>query len=292
MSNQKKGKDKLLIAAGLVFLCTFCITGYLLLDYFIESYQQKNLNEQLAALQNGTGELSVVTELGNVEDEMQQRNESENQQTSDSRKENAKGANAKEVNVKEANVKEANVIEGGSLSEINSDYVMWLQILDTNIDYPVVQKDNFYYLNHDFMGAKSNHGTIFLDENCGVEDRFLLLHGHHMKDGTMFGGLVNYKKADFRKEHTTLNLNWEMYNETYEIFAGALIDLQASQRFYYEELPQSEEEVKDYLKKLQEASFWYEEVEGDEGARFVVLSTCDYGADEQRLIIVAVEQKM
>ena len=45
--------------------------------------------------------------------------------------------------------------------ERNEDYVAYLYIPDTEIEYPVVQRNNSYYLNHNFYGEKNAHGTIF-----------------------------------------------------------------------------------------------------------------------------------
>lgn len=85
--------------------------------------------------------------------------------------------------------------------EKNEDYVAYLYIPDTEIEYPVVQRNNSYYLNHNFYGEKNAHGTIFLDENCSTEDPVLLLHGHHMKDGTMFGSLKQYRDKEIGRAH-------------------------------------------------------------------------------------------
>ena len=91
--------------------------------------------------------------------------------------------------------------------EKNEDYVAYLYIPDTEIEYPVVQRNNSYYLNHNFYGEKNAHGTIFLDESCSTEDPVLLLHGHHMKDGTMFGSLKQYRDKEFRQAHSEIFLD-------------------------------------------------------------------------------------
>ena len=76
----------------------------------------------------------------------------------------------------------------------NRDLVGWLR-MEGILDLPVVYKDNKYYLMHDFYKNKSAAGTLFLDENHPFRENAqnLLLHGHNMKDGTMFGRLVQYE---------------------------------------------------------------------------------------------------
>ena len=56
------------------------------------------------------------------------------------------------------------------LREMNNDYKMWLQIENTDINYPVVQtSDNEYYLNHNFQGEDNISGTIFVDYQNDIE---------------------------------------------------------------------------------------------------------------------------
>ena len=66
------------------------------------------------------------------------------------------------------------------LREMNPDYIAWLTVPDTEIYYPVVKRDNSYYLYHDFMQQSNSHGAIFMDESCSRDDGVILLHGHHM----------------------------------------------------------------------------------------------------------------
>lgn len=277
MNNKKRRGDMILLIAGSICLIVFVTTGCLLLNYWYESYKQAKLNLQLAELKHGKSGSALYVEAEPI--------------TTSGMKPVDK-TEVPEVEVwqphREEPQQQENVLD---LTEMNSDYVMWIQIADTVVDYPVVHRDNSYYLKHDFYGKKSNHGTIFLDENCDSTGNILLLHGHHMKDGTMFGGLKNYKKEEFRNDHKELTLDRIGRVETYEIFAAALIDLLTSERFCYEELPDGEEETRIYLQQLKEAAFWYEEPQWEEDKQLVILSTCDYGTKEQRMIVVAIEKK-
>ncbi len=288
MNKKNRRGDIVLFVAGILCLIVFTITTILLLNYWYESWQQEKLNRQLESLKYGTASdaMYVMAEpIVPPSTENAQWNTSQGAQLSMGEQQSS--GTAEQSAEDRENQQEALL----RLADINPDYVMWLSIEDTEVDYPVVQRDNSFYLKHDFYGEKSSHGTIFLDEDCKPEGRFLLLHGHHMKDGTMFGGLKKYKKNEFREHHRDLNLDWEYAQEDYEIFAGALIDLLQAERFRYEELPTGEEEIKIYLQQLKDAAFWYEEPQWENGERFVILSTCDYGTAEQRLILVAVEKK-
>lgn len=74
----------------------------------------------------------------------------------------------------------------------NNDTVGWLSYpMIPEIDFAVVQRDNDHYMYRSFTGEKNVAGTVFLDQSNAVRpgDQNLILHGHNMKNGTMFGKL-------------------------------------------------------------------------------------------------------
>ena len=97
-----------------------------------------------------------------------------------------------------------------ALKNENPDYVGWIRIPDTRIDYPVVDResDPEYYLHRAFDGSKSFGGTPFLGEASGVDTKCLIIYGHNMKNGSIFGTLDSYKKADYWKEHPIVHFSY------------------------------------------------------------------------------------
>ena len=92
------------------------------------------------------------------------------------------------------------------LEAINPDTVAWIELEGTKINHPVVQgKDNFEYLDRDFRGNDYAGGCIFLDEHCSrdLSGRYLIIHGHHMAHGAMFGDLAKFLDPDFFRENGT-----------------------------------------------------------------------------------------
>ena len=84
------------------------------------------------------------------------------------------------------------------------DYVAWITVYDTNIDYPIMQaENNSKYLNMDPFGDYSLAGSIFLDSrNAGdFTDSYSLVYGHHMSSGIMFGALDEYYKTAYFEKH-------------------------------------------------------------------------------------------
>lgn len=57
------------------------------------------------------------------------------------------------------------------LQKENADVKGWIQIADTNINYPLLQTtDNDYYLTHNYKKEKSSYGSIFIKNNCDIKN--------------------------------------------------------------------------------------------------------------------------
>ena len=100
------------------------------------------------------------------------------------------------------------------LYEINSDIVGWLNIGDGLLSTPVMQRDNEYYLTHDFYGEEDKHGQVFLDKGNSPQltDDNTILYGHNItSDRSMFNILTRYKDTEFAAEHPVIQLN-TLYN--------------------------------------------------------------------------------
>ena len=93
-----------------------------------------------------------------------------------------------------------------SLAEQNPDYVGWLKIPGTRIDYPVMSRasDPEYYLHRAFDGSRSSGGTPFLGQLSDKDSTCMIVYGHNMKNGSMFGTLDDYKSEKWQTEHTVI----------------------------------------------------------------------------------------
>lgn len=71
----------------------------------------------------------------------------------------------------------------------NNDFIGWIRIDGTNVNYPVVQTPNKpdFYLKHSFDKSYSHYGVPYIDEACmtGISNN-LVIYGHHMNDGSMW----------------------------------------------------------------------------------------------------------
>ena len=182
-------------------------------------------------------------------------------------------------------------VDFDALSEINPDIVAWIYIEDTEINYPVVQgTDNQYYLKRLFNGKWNGSGCIFLDSRNSpdLSDRHSISYGHHMKNGTMFSGLTEYKKQGFYEGHPTVLLVTPEQNIRVEIFAGYVASVEDNA---WEIAMGSDEEFENWLEEAKEHSCFKSEVAPAVTERIVTLSTCSYEFDNARFVLLGVIQE-
>lgn len=186
------------------------------------------------------------------------------------------------------------VIQNQKLKEINPDFVGWLSIPNTSIDYPVMFKknDNDYYLCHDFEQKESKAGLLVLDKRCSIkqDELNILIHGHHMKSGAMFGILEQYKNEMYFFEHPKIQYSTVEEEIEYEIFAVFISSLMAEDMKlfdYYNYINiNTESEFNDYIEGIKSNSLYESNIYPEYGDRLITLSTCDYSVDEGRLVVV------
>lgn len=106
----------------------------------------------------------------------------------------------------------------------NQDIIGWITIEDM-VDEAVVQRDNQYYLARDYKGYHNKNGAIFLDESTNLRTRpyTLMLYGHNMKSGLMFGGLRNYENLTYYRNNPFITFDTIYEDGRYVIFAACTI---------------------------------------------------------------------
>lgn len=128
-----------------------------------------------------------------------------------------------------------------SLAEENDEIKGWIRINGTEIDCAVCHgEDNKFYTNHNQLGKKSRYGALFLSSDDSFErdgnDKNIVIYGNNMKDGSMFGGLKNYRNLRFYKSHPFINLYYGDKSETYVVFAVLILPAVDSKDEYYSPL--------------------------------------------------------
>ena len=176
----------------------------------------------------------------------------------------------------------------------NKRLIGWVKIDDTNIDYPVMQTtDNEYYLDHNLNQEYDKNGSIFMDKDCDVlkPSTNLILYGHHMKSGQMFGGLSLYSDQNYYEKHPCIQFDTIYEKGLYEImyvFRSRVYSEDEIVFKYYQFIDaQSEQEFDSYMNDMEGMSLYDTGVTAQYGDRLLTLSTCDYQEKNGRFVVVA-----
>ncbi|CEP94826.1 peptidase C60B [[Clostridium] sordellii] len=175
-----------------------------------------------------------------------------------------------------------------NLYNINSDYMGWINIENTPIDYPIVKGDNNeFYLTRDFNKQYLKTGSIFMDyRNEGFKDKNIVIYGHNMKDKSMFGSLNKFKNLDYLSKNkyisiTTKNDEKLMY-EIFGLYVTSVDDTESISVNF-----NKEEDFNEYIEGIFNKSIYNSNIDIKSTDKMLTLSTCSYEFSNARLVIHA-----
>lgn len=83
------------------------------------------------------------------------------------------------------------------------EVIAWVEVPGTNIDEPIVQASPDVpnaYLYEDAL-RQGAYGTPYIDCDCTIDSRFVMVYGHHMSDGTVFADFAGFIDVGYAQEH-------------------------------------------------------------------------------------------
>jgi SrtB family sortase len=170
----------------------------------------------------------------------------------------------------------------------NPDVIGYLSIPGTDLHEPVVQTtDNVTYLTHSADGDADARGAIFADYRspryAGDSSRATLLHGHNMRDGSMFGVLASYGDADFWAAHPFIQYVDAAGNGgTWLVYSARVADGSDDAFAFPVQLQYS-----DSVARWADRSFLDPRFRPDPAGRTLTLSTCAYHVEDGKLLVHA-----
>ena len=176
--------------------------------------------------------------------------------------------------------------------EQNNDFVGWLCIEGTNINYPVMQtpEEPNYYLKRAFDRSYSDYGVPYVQENCalGISDN-IVIYGHNMSNGSMFADLCRYEKKSFWQEHPIIHFDTLSGYGEYEIVIVFKTVAYSQEGFKYYHFVDAENEADfdAFLAQCRELELYDTGVTAVYGDKLITLSTCEYSRKNGRMVIVA-----
>ena len=178
----------------------------------------------------------------------------------------------------------------GALYEQNNDFVGWIQIDGTNINYPVMQTpDNpDYYLKHSFEKTWSDYGVPYLDEACVIgQSNNLVIYGHHMSNGSMFCDLELYSDPAFCMEHPVIRFDTLSSFGEYEVIAVFRYNTNQETFRYDREVNMDETRFSWFMEQVHARELFSTGKDASFGDQMLTLSTCEYTYKNGRLVVVA-----
>ena len=178
-------------------------------------------------------------------------------------------------------------VDINKLKEKNSDTVGWINVNNTNINYPYVQrKDNNYYLDHSFDKKYNEAGWVFLDyrNDKNLSNKNNILYAHSRLDKTMFGSLSKTLKSNWynNKDNHIIRLSTETENTMWQIFSVYKIP---EETYYITTNFNSDNDYQKFLNTIKERSIHNFSTNLTTEDKILTLSTCY--SDTERTVVHA-----
>lgn len=180
----------------------------------------------------------------------------------------------------------------------NQDLAGWLEIDGTTINYPVLQsdseEDSQFYLTHSFAKKKDKNGSLFMDYRNDFlnRDTNIIIYGHNMKSGAMFGSLKKYLDQGYLEKHAKIRFDTIYEYGTYEVIGAFLSEVSYQDEYtfrYYNFLnADTESEFEAFrVNVMQLDALKKGTLDAKYGDQLLTLSTCSSYTDEGRMFIIA-----
>ena len=154
-------KKTVYILAIVLLLLVFGVSAFMVGSYILEGKEQKEKFDALSQIKDSAKE--------NATKPMEETTSEET---------------TPEGTFSEAEIRDENgmLVEYGEIYALNNDVVGWIRIDGTEMDYPVMQTPDRqdYYLNKDFDGKQSARGSIYIREECDINEPSdnITIYGH------------------------------------------------------------------------------------------------------------------
>ena len=176
----------------------------------------------------------------------------------------------------------------------NRDFVAWITIPGTKIDYPVVRSNNTeYYLHHMFSGKESQLGCLFSLKSSDYQapSRNIAIYGHHLSQSdAMFSTLLRYKDPSYCASHSMIRLDSLYGYREYRVFAVVnmlVTDWDAATASF-----SGDTAFMRFVDRARQKALFETGVRVEADDHILTLITCDrgFGGVSGRLVIMAVQQ--
>lgn len=174
-----------------------------------------------------------------------------------------------------------------SLLKTNNETVGWINVNNTNINYPFVQGvNNTYYLTHSFDKSYNNAGWVYMDyrNNKEMDNKNTILYAHGRFDKTMFGSLYKTQYSSWYQDKSNhiIRVSTPSVNLSYQVFSVYKIE---EESYYIKTSFSNDEEYSEFLNTIKSRSKYDFNVSLTSTDNIITLSTC--ANDKERYVVHA-----
>ncbi len=168
----------------------------------------------------------------------------------------------------------------------------WLTIPGTVVDYPILQSsqtDPEYYLRRNYRGEYRTAGSLFLQSDCSLDGRNMIVYGHNMTDGSMFACLPHYLRERYFKAHPAIRLQTSDGIRQYAVAAALETDI--SRIPFNRSTFTDDADFLAFAQSLLDAAAMKTGVPISADSQLLILVTCSYAWPEARFVVIAVQSQ-
>ncbi|MBQ6715225.1 MAG: class B sortase [Clostridia bacterium] len=176
---------------------------------------------------------------------------------------------------------------------INPDVVGFLHVPAKTVDdieLFVLQRDNEFYLTHDFYGEEKKSGALFLDEANEIwpQDQHMIIYGHNMKNGTMFARLTRYKSIDYAYNNPFVYFDTLYEKGAYVVLAAIRLPANEmlTEGFNVRTFTFGDTSFRSFMYDIRKNALYVTNVGADENDQLLSLITCAYNEDDERFLLI------
>ncbi len=176
---------------------------------------------------------------------------------------------------------------------LNPDVVGFLHIPAKTVDdieLFVLQRDNEFYLTHDFYGEEKKSGALFLDEANEIwpQDQHMIIYGHNMKNGTMFARLTRYKSIDYAYNNPFVYFDTLYEKGAYVVLAAIRLPAKEmlTEGFNVRTFTFGDTSFKSFMYDIRKNALYVTNVGADENDQLLSLLTCAYNEEDERFLLI------
>lgn len=201
-----------------------------------------------------------------------------------------------------------------AMNRVNPDYIAWMKIDGTPVDYPVLldpgeigkndeyhgienEGELYYYLYRNLKKDYELAGSIFMDyrdvlnSNADEQSENLVIHGHDMLNETMFGSFRRYRnEPGFYEKSSFVELESKYGSTQYVIFAYLPVKGEYQENgFNYWDMEEldTKEQFDAYVKTCRDGAYIDTGIDVQYGDKLITMSTCFNNQPDMRFIVVA-----